>query len=250
MEGFNIEQNLVDSMDIVRAICGTILSIRDKNNLRVRLPLNKMTVITHDIDRIKDFSSIILDEVNIKNIEFLTDIENYGEKKLTLNFSKVGEKIGAKMQAVVTASKNNKWSFNKNNKLEIEGFELNNDEYTISWISKRNAVFAVPGYDILILLDLNITLELEQEGMARDIVRMVQQYRKEAELDVSDKIELSLTTSDNFVKESIENHKDYIKYQTLASELAVESDENNKEFNFRENLEKHGILLINFNKIN
>jgi isoleucyl-tRNA synthetase len=249
MDGFGVDQNLVDSMDIVRAICGTILSIRDKNNLRVRLPLNKMTIIARDADRIKDFSSIILDEVNIKNIEFLTDIENYGEKKLTLNFSKVGAKIGAKMQSVVAASKNNKWTLNKNNKLEIEGFELNDDEYTISWVSKNDMVFVVTGYDVLILLDLNITPELEREGMARDIVRMVQQYRKEATLDVSDKIELFLVTNDNFTKESIETYKNYIQYQTLAAKLTVKSNKNNGEFNFEENLGEQGILQISFNKI-
>jgi isoleucyl-tRNA synthetase len=250
MEGFEVDWDLVESMDMVRAICGAILSIRDKNNLRVRLPLNKLTIITHDADKVKEFAPIILDEVNIKNIEFLTNIEDFGEKKITLNFSKIGSKIGAKMQSVVAASKNGRWVFNKNNKLEIEGFELEEDEYSISWSPKQDMVFAVADYDMLILLDLNITTELEQEGMARDIVRIVQQYRKEAVLDVSNRIELFLTTNNNFIQKSAEFHKDYIQRQTLAVKFNINKNrQDNATFSFEENFGEYGALLVSFNKI-
>jgi isoleucyl-tRNA synthetase len=250
MEGFGVDRDLVESMDMVRAICGTILSIRDKNNLRVRLPLNKLTIITHNADKVREFATIILDEVNIKNIEFLTNIEDFGEKKVTLNFSKIGSKIGAKMQSVVVASKNGRWAFNRNKKLEIEGFELEEDEYNISWSPKQDMVFAVAGYDMLILLDLNITVELEQEGMARDIVRIAQQYRKEAGLDVSDRIELFLTTSNGFVRKSAELHKNYIQHQTLAIKFNIsENRQDNTAFSFGENLGEYGVLSVSFNKI-
>jgi isoleucyl-tRNA synthetase len=246
MDDFIADAELTDSMDKVRAICGIALSVRDKNGLRVRLPLRSMTVISADTKNLEKFSSVIKEEINLKSVDFSTKMEDFGEKKLVLNFQKIGAKVGDKMQSIIVASKKGEWQFNRNNKLEIEGFELNDDEYDISWVPKQDGVFVASDYDILIKPDLRITEDLEQEGIARDVTRAVQQCRKFAKLDVSDRIELFLWTTDNFMENAIASHKDYIQYQTLANRLEIE--EKKSEFSFEEKIDEK-TLRINFSRI-
>ena len=105
MENFTADNELLNTMDKVRAICSCALYVRDKNNLRVRLPLNKMTIITPDSSDISHFTDIIADEINVKNIEFNDNIEEFGEKKLVLNFQKIGKKVGSKMPNIMKLAK-------------------------------------------------------------------------------------------------------------------------------------------------
>lgn len=248
IDSFNVDEKLIDSMDKVRSICSCALFIRDKHNLRVRLPLNKITIISNNNDDIKNFSDIIIDEINVKNIEFVNDIKEYGEKKLILNFPKIGPRVGSKMPNVMKASQNGKWKI-KDNKLVIDDFELEEDEYKITLQPKKDGVFAVDGYDVLIILDTKITLDLEKEGLARDLVRKIQQFRKDVKLDVSDKIDLVMKTNYEFLKDSIVSFKEYIKEQTLAVDLTIAKEDLNTEFSFCEETDNN-IIQIGFSKVN
>lgn len=249
MGDFEADMELIDTMDKVRAICSCALFVRDKNNLRVRLPLNGITVITSNTDEIKEFSSIIADEINVKKVDFIDKIDDYGEKKLVLNFQKIGSKVGTKMPNLIKASKANEWKINKSSgKLKIEGFELEDDEYELKLEPKKSNVFPVENYDILIMLDLTITKELEYEGMARDLVRTIQQLRKNVKLNVSDRIDLVVKTNYDFLKTSIEQHKDYIKEQTLSTTLNITKDDLNCDFSFCEEIDKN-IVQIGFSVI-
>ena len=247
IENFTTDEDLINSMDMVRAICSCALFIRDKNNFRVRLPLNKITIISKNNDEIKNFSDIIVDEINVKNIEFLDDMDKYGENKLILNFPKIGSKIGSKMPSVIKAANSGKWKI-KDNRLFIDGFELADDEFKIVLQPKKENVFAVDGYNILIMLDLNVTKELEKEGMARDFVRKIQQFRKDVKLDVSDKIDLVVKTNYEFLKESITTFKEYIKEQTLSLDIIISKDELNTNFSFCEEMDNN-IVQIGFSKV-
>lgn len=247
VENFEVDKQLLDIMDKVRAICSCALYVRDKNNLRVRLPLNKITIISNDCSDIENFVDIISDEINVKNIDFDDKIEEYGEKKLILNFSKIGNKVGSKMPSVMKAASNSKWKI-KDEILEIDGFELNKDEYCISLESKKKNVFAVDGCDILIMLDLNITENLEKEGMARDLVRLIQQFRKDVKLDISDKINIVIKTNYEFLKDSINSFKDYINEQTLSIDLDIVKNDLNTEFSFCEEI-NNNIVQIGFSLI-
>lgn len=248
MDNFEADNNLIDVMDKVRAICSCALFVRDKNNLRVRLPLNSITIIADDVDEIKSFSSIIADEINVKKVDFVDNVAEYGEKKIILNFQKLGAKIGAKMPNLMKAAKTNKWKIKENNKLEIDGFELEADEYELKLESKKNNVFTVDNYDILIMLDMNITKELEYEGMARDLVRVIQQLRKDAKLNIDDRISLFVKTNYDFLRNSIEQNNKYIKEQTLSLELNLVSNLENCEFSFCEEIDKN-IVQIGFNVV-
>mgnify|MGYP004676781357 CR=1 FL=1 len=247
LDNFESDTLLFDSMDKVRAICSLALFIRDKNNLRVRLPLNKITVITHDTD-IKQFSSIILDEINVKHIEFVENIEDFANKKVVLNFAKIGSKVGSKMPILMKAIKNLDYKINAEGQLEIDDIKLEKDEFSIVWEAKQENIFAVEGYDILIQLDLTLTKELECEGLARDMVRMIQQYRKDANLNINDRIELFVNTKYEFLKEAINLNKDYIREQTLAVELKLVDNELNSTFSFGDEINNNSVK-VGFNVI-
>lgn len=231
INGFKEDRNLVEVMDKVRAICSTALSIRDKHNLRVRLPLNKITIIGNDIENIKEFNDIILDEINVKNIKFETNIKEKADFKLQLNFQKLGSYVGSKMPLILKALKTNDWKI-VNEKLVIADTELTNEYYSLNLVPKNVENSAiVPEYNIVVELDINITKELKLEGLVRDIIRSIQQSRKDANLYISDKIILNLSTNDNDMIEAINKHSEYIKEQTLSNELFI-NKENNYQFSF------------------
>lgn len=243
---FEEDKELIDSMDKVRAICSTALSIRDKHNIRVRLPLNKITVIGENLDNIKEFKDIILDEINVKGIEFEDNIKEKADFKLQLNFQKLGSFAGPKMPNILKALKSNEWSLVEN-KIKIADMELNEEYYSLNLVPKNQDNSAVVfGYNIVVELDMNITRDLELEGIVRDIVRAVQQSRKDANLYIADKIDLYLNTDDSDMIEAINKYSNYLKEQTLSDNLFVNKNEDN-QFSF--DLKVNGNdLKISFDK--
>jgi ribosome-binding factor A len=217
------EQDLVADMDMVRQVCRAALFVRDNHNLRVRLPLNQLKIIGKNAFKMSQYRDIIADEVNIKNIETSPEIGNLAELKLQLNFKKIGERLGNKMKEITFATKNNNWQKVENDKIQIAGELLNSDEFEIKLITKNQSNIAVlPSNDCLIELDITVSKELEAEGLARDIVRAIQQNRKDANFDVSDYIKIAVFSTKKQVIEVILDHKNYIKEQTLANEIVID----------------------------
>jgi len=216
------EANLVSDMDMVRNICSTALFIRDSQNLRVRLPLNKLTIIGQNASRMLDYKEIIADEVNVKNIEVINEIGDLAELKLQINFKKVGVKLGSKMKEVSSAARDGKWKKVGENKIDIAGVILENDEFEIKLTTKDSASTApLPSNDCLIQLDTKITKELEEEGIARDIVRAIQQNRKDANLNISDHIKIQLFSSNQQFLTVARFYENYIKEQTLTDKINI-----------------------------
>ncbi|MFM6972042.1 MAG: DUF5915 domain-containing protein, partial [Alphaproteobacteria bacterium] len=94
------DHKLIEEMDLVRNICSSVLSIRDHKNLRVRLPLSSLTIIGKNSEKFTKYFEIISEEVNVKKIDLASDINQYAEYKLQLNFKKIGAKFGAKIKAM------------------------------------------------------------------------------------------------------------------------------------------------------
>jgi isoleucyl-tRNA synthetase len=240
---------LMEEMDKVRDICSVALSIRDKKNLRVRLPLKSIKIVGRDIEGLKKYSDIILDEVNVKNIEFNENIEKLAEFKIQIDFRKVGSKLGSKMPEVVKASKTGNWKKVDDGKLEIAGEFLNSDEYEIKLQPKDSeSTEAIKTNDAIVILDTKVTRELELEGLARDIVRLIQQNRREADLNVSDRIEIEIKTDSEELKEAIREHSIYICEQTLGKRLEVKKEISTK-FSFKNELNEN-VVLVGFNVTN
>lgn len=218
------EDKLVSKMDLVREICSTALSIRDNKNLRVRLPLNLLKIIGKNAAEVSEFKEIIADEVNVKNIEIIEEIQDLAELKLQVNFKKIGAKYGSKVKDITAAVKNGDWKKISDKEISIAGISLVDDEFEIKLTPKNQddkkfALAALPSNDCLIQLDIEITEDLEQEGIARDIVRAVQQSRKDADLNVSDNIILKISSPNQQLIKVAQKFGEYIKEQTLANSL-------------------------------
>lgn len=248
------EKVLVENMDLVRAVCSAVLSIRDSKNLRVRLPLASLKVIAKNANKIKDFKEIIAEEVNVKNVEFSEEISGIAELKLQINFKKIGAKYGAKIKEITVSAKNNDFKKISENEIEIAGVILVDDEFELKLTSKNQdekkfITMPLPGNAGLVQLDVEITKELEEEGISRDIVRAIQQSRKDADLNVSDRISLKIFSTNKVILDVAQKFSSYIKDQVLASELAVESDEEKvkkSKFSFSSKIDD-GDLTIGIN---
>lgn len=218
----NIE--LINKMDKVRAICSSALFLRDKFNLRVRLPLNEIKIIGEDLENLKEFEAVILDELNIKKLTIENNIKEKAEIKLQLNFSKIGEKYGSKIPELMKAVKTNNYKI-ENNILYVSDLKLDTNYFDLKLIPlhpENSAI--VENYNILIELDKNITKDLEYEGLARDLVRTIQQNRKDANLNISDKIYASIFVENNDLVEAIAQNISYIQEQTLIKDLKINKD--------------------------
>jgi isoleucyl-tRNA synthetase len=219
------EKELVANMDMVRDVCSAALFIRDQRNLRVRLPLNKLTIIGKKAASMLQYRDIIADEVNVKNVEIDTEIGDLAAVKLQINLKKVGAKLGSKLKEINIAIQTNNWKKVADNQVEIAGVILSDDEFEIKLITKNsNNIVALPSNDCLVELDINVTKELEEEGLARDIIRAIQQNRKDANLDVSNHIKINLNSDNEKILAVVKNYQNYIAEQTLSDEVLIGSN--------------------------
>ena len=240
------DQKLVENMDLVRNICSTALFIRDKYKLRVRLPLANLKIISKKYQKIANFKDIISDEVNVKNIELSDNIAELAEFKLQLNFKKIGAKFGPKMKEIARAAKNNDWQKLEDGNIKIAGETLSKDDFEIKLTTKNpEKIFPLASNDCLIELDLNVTEELENEGIARDIIRLIQQDRKEKDFNISDHINITISCS-NKLQKIINNNKNYIKNQALGKEI-IFSDSKDSFEKFEHKIEEE-ILTVYLEK--
>jgi isoleucyl-tRNA synthetase len=229
-EGLTRDDELVSAMDKVRAISSVALSLRKASGLRVRLPLAKLTVVTESAKNLSSFSSIIAEELNVKDVQLvelsLDSTSEFGViKKLNVNSRALGPRIGKEVQSVIAASKSGNWS-EAGDKVICGGIELIEGEYEIELVAdvssageSVNLIGILPGGGF-VLLDSAVTPELEAEGIARDVIRAVQQARKDADLDVSDRIKLDVTST-QMVLDAITSHEELVKSETLTLELSL-----------------------------
>ena len=224
---------LVSAMDQVRDVSSVSLSLRKGAQLRVRLPLQKLTVVTTDSAALKPFAEIIADELNVKNVDLVElSIDSATEfgviKKLTVNARVAGPRLGKNVQSVIQAAKAGDWT-QVDSTVVAGGVELLEGEYELELVadfasgSEGEAptdligILASGGF---VILDGKVTEELAAEGLARDVIRQIQQARKDAGLDVSDRISLTLA-ADEVVLEAIRAHETLVCSETLATELSL-----------------------------
>ncbi len=219
---------LVAAMDQVRQVASTALSLRKGNKLRVRLPLAKLVIAARDVAQLEAFSAILRDEVNVKEVELTTDVDAHGHFQLAVNARVAGPRLGPDVQKVIKAVKAGDWT-SVGGKVVAAGVELFPEEYEQRLVATdQGATAALPGNAGLVVLDTVVTPELAAEGVARDLVRVVQQARKDASLDVSDRIALTLQLPDE-VGSAVRRFESFVAAETLSDsvsygEVAVGSD--------------------------
>jgi isoleucyl-tRNA synthetase len=202
---FPADDALVDAMDRIRAISSTTLSLRKQAGLRVRLPLAALTVVAENADALRPFEAILRDELNVKTVEFVElhddSASAYGiTSKLTVNARAAGPRLGKQVQQVIGAARAGDWS-EHDGVVTVGGIDLVEGEYelvleTAQADEESSSALALLAGGGFVLLDTRTTPELEAEGLARDVIRAVQDTRKAAGLDVSDRIELALSFDD------------------------------------------------------
>lgn len=216
------DSELVVQMDKVREVCSAALALRSAQNARVRQPLAKLVVAGTDLETIRPYLGLIADEVNVKQVVLSSEIEAFALFGLKVDARRLGPRLGSHMKEVIKASKEGRWTHGANGKVQVGEFELEESEYTLTLQPREGvACQALPRNDAIVVLDLALTPELISEGMARDVVRIVQQARKDSGLNVSDRIQLFLPLAGEWRK-ALEDFRDYICEQTLATELQMD----------------------------
>jgi isoleucyl-tRNA synthetase len=214
---------LVSAMDQVRDVCSAGSALRKNAGLRNRLPLSLLTVVVAGADRLRGFEEIVADELNVKDVRLLDadhpDASSYGvSQRLTVNARAAGPRLGKEVQTAIKGSKSGDWSVAEDGTVTSGGLALQDGEYALETVAsggEGSATGLLPGGGFVVL-DTSLTPELEAEGVARDLVRAVQQARRDAGLDVSDRIALTISAQAS-VANAARAHADLIRRETLAA---------------------------------
>lgn len=218
------DEKLVKEMDYVREICTTALSIRNTENIRIRQPLQRLVIIAKNGERLTPYFDLIGDELNVKEVALENDIEKFADYKIELNFPLLGKRLPDKIKQIIPASKKGEWKKLPDGRIEITGEILEAEECSLKLEPKnRKGAQSLPSNDAIVVLDVAITEELKKEGVARDIVRIIQQARKDAGLNITDHITLNIEAN-GMIKDSIESYESYIMGETLADFLNFTND--------------------------
>ena len=227
-----IDKALEERMEAAQLISSLVLSLRKKANIRVRQPLSKIMIPVANEEmkaQIEKVSHLIKSEVNIKEIEFLSPDNNILVKNVKPNFKTLGKKYGKQMKQIqayfTNMSQDEIHAFEKNGgtHLDVDGVDV---ELTLedALISTQD----IPGWavtsqdDLTVALDMTITDELMQEGLAREIVNRVQNLRKTGGFEVTDRIELLIEKNDK-TNTAVAKYGDYICNETLATITEVDA---------------------------
>ena len=231
INNITVSKEIVEKMDEIREICNCAASLRKEAGLRLRMPLQKITIYgkTNLDDKYLD---LIKQETNVHKIElFNDDLDKIAKKEVILNMKECGKIYGSSLKDILIAQKENKWEI-VNDKLHIAGFELDSDLYNIVYRTANGAkTMKCKNFNILVMIDTEITHELMIEGLSRDVVRIIQQARKDNNLNISDNISVIMQTKDQIFDEVLSIWKDYICSQTLATEIKIK-DNVNEECSF------------------
>ncbi len=233
-----IDKDLEERMQLAQKISSMILSLRKKTNIRVRQPLNRIMVpvLTDKFKaQVEAVKELILSEVNVKDIEYLTDVSGILVKKVKPNFKTLGPKYGKMMKQIAAAIN----QFDQEDITAIETdkkylLKLENQEIEIEISDVEILTEDIPGWVVVnmesltVALDISISPELKKEGIARELINRIQNYRKDQKFEVTDRVKIELLRN-NEIDEAIIDNNSYICSETLAKSLILVdnfSDEN------------------------
>lgn len=241
-----IDMELEQRMNLAQRISSLIHSLRKASNIKVRQPLSRalLPILNEQMKRrVQAVESLILSEVNIKTLEYIEDTSGVIVKSIKPNFKKLGKEYGAKLKelgnAIQAMQEKDILALETNNSYPLVLADGTTINITLEDVEIRSQ--DIPGWsvasegNVTVALDINLTDELRQEGIARDVVNRVQNLRKDLGLDVQDKIKITIQKSDELINSALMSNKEYIceETQALALELleivigatAVEMDE-------------------------
>ena len=225
-----IDKDLEEKMAIAQKASSMILALRRKEKLKVRQPLAKIMVPVlnpHFKEQFEAVKDIILPEVNVKEVEFLSDTTGVIKKKIKPNFKTLGPKYGKQMKQIAGAIA--KFMQEDISNLEQTGeatIQAGDNKIVLSKEDVEIQTEDIPGWTVTtegqmtIALDIHITEELKEEGIAREFINKIQNLRKDSGFEVTDRINISILKH-NELNSAVLKHKDYICAQTLANKLQL-----------------------------
>jgi len=231
-----LDDELESEVELAMEIAKLGRSARKAEQIRVRQPLSDVIVITRvekDRERARNQEKVILDELNIREMNFEDDTSRFVEFRVTPDFSKLGPRLGPKMPAVKKAFDGGTTEMYQEMKesldsgatcsIEVDGEKLTftDDEVSVSMESKSGYA-AASGSRIAVVLHTELNDDLIAEGVAREVIHLLQGLRKKADLDYQARIIAYLMAEDDTVKSAIDKHVEYIQTETLASEIKLE----------------------------
>lgn len=228
-----IDKKLEQRMNYAQRISSLVLSIRKAEKIRVRQPLKRALLPILDAsfqEQVEEVKDLILAEVNIKDLEYITDTSGIVTKKIKPNFRTLGRRLGKQMKDAVQIIN----GLGQDDISQIEAsnqyqLSINGDTYDLTLEDFEIITEDIPGWQVAndgaltVALDVNITEDLEAEGMARDLVNRIQNIRKDKDFEVTDKIAVMVEEHGD-VKAAIEQFGAYIKDETLALELLTSQE--------------------------
>ena len=227
-----IDIDLEERMEIAQRVCSLVLGLRKKEKIKVRQPLQKIMVpaINEKFKKqLKSVEELILSELNVKELEVLSSDSNVIKKKVKPNFKSIGPKYGKQMKAI--SAMINEWGDDEISNLESSQKwvgVVNDQEVELLFSDFEIQTADVPGFlvatenEITVALDVQITDELINEGIARDFVNRIQNLRKEYGFNVTDRINIRIISNDK-INRAINNNLNYICSETLAESLDIVS---------------------------
>jgi len=223
------DDGLVAAMDAVRDVCSAGSALRKAAGLRNRLPLANLTVVADGVG-LRPYASLIADELNVKGVDVVAadapEAAAYAvERRLIVNARAAGPRLGRDVQQAIRGAKSGDWSVAEDGTVTAGGLRLEEGEFTLDTVAATTdsgtEVGMLPRGGGFVVLDTTLTPELEAEGVARDLVRSVQQARREAGLDVSDRIALTVAGPAELLA-AARAHEALVAGETLATSVAYE----------------------------
>jgi isoleucyl-tRNA synthetase len=208
-------------MDRVRDAASAARMLREKAGVRVRQPLAALTIAGPGVAKLAAYESLLRDEVNVKRVELAESIDAWARFQLQVNARAAGPRLGGAMKSVLAAAKQGRFERLADGRVRVADQVLEAGEWQLRLDPKPGvACEPLAAGDAIVVLDTALSDALVAEGIARDVVRGVQQTRKEAGLHVSDRIRLVLAVPPAW-RGAVEQFQDWIAAQTLARRLEV-----------------------------
>ncbi|WP_448852386.1 isoleucine--tRNA ligase [Corynebacterium sp. 335C] len=212
--------DLVRAMDGVRNVCSATSRVRKANQLRNRLPLPSLTVAVPDAESLEPFTAVIGDEVNVDEVVLTSDVDSVGRFEVVVNARAAGPRLGRDVQTVIKAVKSGDYEV-VDGRVVAAGIPLEDGEYTRRLVAENaESAAEVDGMDGLVVLDMTVDEEHEARGWAADRIRGLQDARKNAGLDVVDRIDAVMSVPEAR-REWAKRHKDTIAREVLATSFEV-----------------------------
>jgi len=233
------EKDLVREVDFAREVCSCVFTLREAHRRRTRLPLKTMTIAHPDAGILRPHLETIAAEVNIKSVQLCTDVGQFGERQVKVN-PKLGARLGSKMKDILAAQRKNEWSLLADGHLEIGGVVVEPSDFEIR-VKTSGDLIAEPvdHWRGLVIVDMSIDPDLQEEGWARDMVRLIQEARKQAQLRITDRIKVHAEVPAQ-LRGAMQKHERHIRDETLAIELGF-GGPRSRGFRVSEDIDGHAI---------